>query len=99
MATRKVSRDRALKALRTLEAFGRQGYTPDAQVSTGRCVGLSVAHLSGVQEVVDAAFTMLEDWNGHLSAACINAIERGHGEVKRTGRQLQITLPESWEGI
>jgi len=46
---------------------------------------------------VDAAMTMLEDWNAHLAVAAVAAIEKGQGKVTRKGRKLTIILPEWWK--
>lgn len=94
---RGISRKSALKALAVLMRYGRQGYGATARVGAGECLGYSIYALNDPSVVVDAAIESLEQWNGHLSAAVIRAIEKGEGSVHRDGRFLRITLPVSWE--
>lgn len=75
--------------------YGRQAHT--GKVSRGTAIGFSFYSCSGPEVVVDAAIESLEQWNGHLSVACLNAIEKGHGKVVRKGNILTITLPEHWK--
>ena len=88
--------EEARAAIATLIDYGRSCYCPTAKVRVGDSIGMAVARCTDAVTCADAAFVMLEDWNGHLSAACIDAIERGRGEVDRQGRRLTITLPTWW---
>jgi len=80
-----------------IQLYGRTCYDHKAEVSRGQCIGIAFARLSEPQEVVDAAMTMLEDWNAHLAVAAVAAIEKGQGKVTRKGRKLTIILPEWWK--
>jgi len=86
------------KAVEILIAYGRTRYSPEARsrMSRGQCIGLAVASVNDAPAIVDMAIAALEDWNGHLSVACLSAIEQGQGVVERKGRMLTITLPEHW---
>ena len=89
--------DDARRAVEVLAEYGRTRFCESVTPSYGQCVGIAVA--SCTDAVVDAAVTMLEDWNYHLAVAAIAAIQRGQGTVKRKGRQLTIELPEHWGGL
>ena len=84
----------ARAAVNLLIRYGRMGW--DVRVPDGQAFGSAVAPIIGNDEVARAAMAMLEDWNGHLSVAAIDAIEHGNGKVKRVGRELKITLPAHW---
>ena len=89
------------QAVETLETIGRKGFTPEAQdrISRGQCIGHALAYAIDSNAATDAAMELLEAWNGHLSVACIDAIEHGKGQVTREGRTLTIILPEHWAKI
>jgi alpha-beta hydrolase superfamily lysophospholipase len=97
----------AQAALEVLVAYGKAAHK--SEVSRGTALGYAVYALDGrahpieegtkpcVDVVVDTSMEMLEQWNGHLTVACIAAIEKGKGKVVRKGRTVTFTLPEHWE--
>lgn len=108
-AKKRPTEEMAAAALEVLVAYGRAAHT--SKVSRGVAIGNAVFSLDmpthppeeGIsactEVVVDAAMEMLEQWNGHLSVACIAAIEKDHGKVERKGNVVTITLPEYWKKI
>jgi len=50
-----------------------------------------------VREIVEMCKEGLEQWNGHLERATLDAIQK-RAYVRR-GRKLTITLPECWRGM
>ena len=100
-----VSEANAREAYKTLVAYGQSKHT--TTVSEGEALGHACFSMEmscdpsattekSCKVVTDAAMEMLTQWNGHLSVACINAIENGKGKVTRDGRFLSIILPEHW---
>ena len=70
----------------------------EGRSSKGVSIGAALYGNLSAEDCIDAAIEMLEQWNGHLSAAAITAIEKG-GNVTRTGRILRIELPQEWADI
>ena len=89
------------QAVEALETRGRKYYTKESQsrISRGSAIGAALAYAIDAPAATDAAMELLEAWNGHLSVACIDAIEKGRGQVTREGRTLTIILPEHWAKI
>lgn len=92
-----MNEDQTIKgAIETLEAEGRTHFCPTATVERGEAIGHALAFEIDRDACTDIAIMMLEQWNGHLSAAALRAIEKKQGTVERKGRTLTITLPEHW---
>jgi len=83
-------------AISTLATAGRNCKCPTAHVSRGTAIGHSLYGRMDYNTCIACAIEMLEQWNGHLSVAAIDAIEHGRGMVHREGRLLTIELPEHW---
>ena len=82
-------------AVDILEARGRAMMNDPDSISRGEAIGNGLYTQLGPEEVVAAAMSSFEQWNGHLSVAAIQAIEKDK-TFARTGRDLHITLPEYW---
>lgn len=85
------------KAMEILERAGRCSRTDPSSISRATAIGNALFGELEPKECAEVAMESLEQWNGHLSVAAINAIEFGKGTVTRTGRDLHIVLPEHWE--
>jgi len=83
-------------ALDVLEQRGRTSRLDPTDISRARAIGFALFGELTAKECAQVAMEALEQWNGHLSVACIDAIEFGQGEVERDGRDLHITLPDHW---
>ena len=67
----------------------------EGRSSKGISIGAALYGQLSAEDCVEVAIEMLEQWNGHLSAAAITAIEKG-GNVTRNGCILRIELPQEW---
>jgi hypothetical protein len=98
-------RDVARCALETLIQYGKESQPKCA--SRGEALGYAVYALGitskdapledEVREIVEMCKEGLEQWNGHLERATLDAIQK-RAYVRR-GRKLTITLPECWRGM
>jgi hypothetical protein len=84
------------KAMEILERDGRSSRQDPNDISRARAIGNALYGQLEPKECAEAAMESLEQWNGHLSVAAIDAIEFGRGTVTRNGRDLHIILPEHW---
>ena len=92
-----VERKEIADALAVLEKHGRKIFRKASQVSRGEAIGAAIYYQLGSQDCGMLAKEVLEQWNAHLAAAAIDAIEFQQGTVIREGRLLTITLPEWWK--
>jgi hypothetical protein len=81
------------KALDVLQKVGRTHFCKTAKVTRAQCIAAALPF--DENDVVTVAMQLLEGWNGHLSVAAIQAIEK-EGNYARFGRTLRITLPKHW---
>jgi hypothetical protein len=80
----------------SLEAEGRKRYSDPNAPTMGEAIGKAIAPKLEPYQCVDVAVAMLEDWNYHLLAAVIDAIQHGNGTFNRQDRSVSIVLPEWW---
>jgi hypothetical protein len=94
-AAKNLTIEDARQAVEVLAQYGRTRFCKTASTTRGTCIGKAVSAVT--DDVVDAAISMLEDWNYHIAVAAISAIQQGQGTVLREGRHLTIELPEHWD--
>jgi hypothetical protein len=93
---RPPTKEQMQTAMETLERAGRCSRTDPQSISRAAAIGNALFGQLAAKQCVEVAMESLEQWNGHLSVAVLDAIENGKGTVTRNGRELHILLPEHW---